>query len=406
MESFPLSKAFHVNPRECAHKGPALHDKRWELRPYSQVFTWFNFDPSRPMGHRVGVLNIKAETATEGLMPHRFASIVLLLMLCTLAACAQRTAPAPLDEEALKANLVQLFNSRGDKAASTPEAGSGLRPQDLRIEAVKAVSLGPNTYYAVKIGLAEPKAGPDMGFPLTTVVDPSGSLVFGSVIDLARGEEAILSQAPEVTRLDFPESVQPETFLTGSGRADIVFVADPFCPYCRQGYTFLLDHLDLAARVRIAFCPLTPSNGSAVAAWVMDYARARDIRAREVLDFCFSELRPIPPVGEDGERLTPEEGSLAFLEQFRERFPELLQETDGDLKRFYELLVDQFALGQIEAQKALNQAGFSAVPVFVVDGETIQGMDAEALGKALPGAEIGPWEEGQCGENQLGDCGQ
>jgi|GEM_PF-3037788 len=328
-------------------------------------------------------------------------SLILILAIVVLTTLPARAgqAPAPaLNETALRDNLAGQIAQHPDM--------TGLKGSDLRIEAQHAIQVGKNTYYTVKIGLPEthPNAV-ELGFPMTFSTDPTGTLLFNSVIDLRNGKEALLSQSPDVTQIEFPASVTPSTFASGTGKADVIFIADPFCPHCRKGYVFLSDHLNSIHRIRLAHNPLVPSNGSAIAAWVMEYALKNSFQVRNVVEFSFSKLKPVSPLDEKGARLSPEKVSMNILAQYKKQFPQLFKSVNGDLGKAYETLINEHAQSQIEAHSQLIKAGFTFSPIFIIDGRVIKGMDKQTLVSALDGNQELSSNGAMCGDDTT-DCSQ
>lgn len=328
-------------------------------------------------------------------------SIILIftfIVLSSLPAGAGQSSVPALNETALRENLASQFAQHPDMV--------GLKNNTLRIEAQHAIQVGNNTYYTVKIGLSDTHLnGAKLGFPMTFSTEPTGTLLFNSVINLRNGKEALLSQSPDVTQINFPASVTPSTFATGTGKSDVIFIADPFCPHCRKGYSFLSDRLNSIHRISLAHNPLIPSNGSAIAAWVMEYALKNDFRAWDVVKFSFSKLKPVSPLGEKGTRLSPKEVSMNILAQYKDQFPQLFEAVNGDLGSAYEILIKEHAQSQIEAHSQLIKAGFTFSPIFIIDGRVIKGMDKQILASALAGNQEISSKGTICGENTTG-CSQ
>jgi len=289
-----------------------------------------------------------------------------------------------LDEVNLLNNLAKHFSSVVMANAVARDAKAEPIPVDkFRIEEKQAVQLGANTYFAVKVVLdgAEEYAV-DLPFPMRSVVDPSGNLVLSNVIDLRVPEEAILSRAPAVSRLDFPPQLVPQTIMEGGGTKDVIFVSDPFCGYCRKGYAYLSANIDAIRQIKLVHHPIFPQAGSLAAVWMLEYAIDENIRPAEVFGFTYSKLQRATPVegaGDDGDRLI----AVQILAQYRDAFPELFKGKEVDLVKFYDQLGRRYAQGTMEVDAALASADLSGTPVFVVDGEVISGLDVKALNKAL-----------------------
>lgn len=328
--------------------------------------------------------------------------IITLLLVATalLPACAGKrtadtTAMPPLDQEALLTNLGRYFSQ------VSGEEKPKYSHKDFRILASQGVQIGPNTYYALKIGAPE-GGNTDNGLPLplTIIADPTGTLALNSVMDLRLGREAILSRAPAVTRVEFPKSVTPTVVMTGQGKTDIIFVGDPFCSHCRNGYAFLADHKAQIGSVRLAHNPLVPGNGSAAATWTIEYAVDRHIRADEALAFSFTELKP-------SRADTPTRAAMDILKQYHARFPELFDEAGGDVGAFYNQLKVEFAPAMIRNHNELKKAGFNSSPFFIIGETVVKGMNEKALIEVLGGTDSATVAGGICSDDSPSeDCNQ
>jgi glutaredoxin len=327
-------------------------------------------------------------------------SILLIILSLALFACnAPRTnalqessiyqtknITTQLDEKALTESLAIHFSNYVNlRDKEKPNAKPVIiNPVHFTIEQKQPVQLGCNTYFAVRItfkdagfyNLAPP-------FPLKVVTDPTGMLLFNTVFDLRKSREAILSKSPTVNQIFFPDSISPATFLTGTGSKDVIFISDPFCGYCRKGYEFLTENLDSIRDIKIVHNPLSPETGSAVATWVMDYARENNIKTSEILEFSYSKLTPVNAEKHENQHPSPTEISINILEQYKKVFPELFEQTDNEVLPFYEMLIKKHATRMIKSQTIMKEAGFTSTPFFVINGKVIRGLDKESLEKAL-----------------------
>jgi len=319
---------------------------------------------------------------------------------------------ASLDEAALKQAMAVYWSAAVNKLPPFKDGDPvALKPGDFRILAKVPVQKGPNVYFAVKLGLRDAKSyylAPP--FPLSMVVDPTGTLFFSKVIDIARGEEAILKRAPSVTRAALPPDLHPATVKVGTGMADVTLISDPFCGFCRKGYAFASAHMDKILALRVFHHVLFEEKGSAVAAWMTEYARSRGADMAAVYDFTYTELRPAgQQASDEGELfMSPEAVGEDILTQYQRKFPALFEETGGDVPAMYRLLAGKYERETMENQDKLVKAQLTSTPVFVIDGEIVRGFDEPRLKELLSIVPDAPLEDpaptAQCGSGAEGLC--
>lgn len=317
---------------------------------------------------------------------------------------------ATLDEAALKRSMAVYWSGVINKMPFTRDGETvELGAEDFDVMAAAPVQKGNNVYFAVKLGLKDAKryylAPP---FPVTIVVDPTGTLLFPKVIDIAGRREAILSRAPGVTQVHLPEGLDATLVKRGAGAADVTIISDPFCGYCRRGYAFIARHMDAVRDLTVIHNILFAGRGSDVAAWMMEYARTRPVDLAAVYDFSYTRLRSAEPRMADGKpRPKPEEAVAEdILGQYRTAFPALFEETGGDVRAMYELLRERFAEKTTENRDRLVEALLASTPIFVVKGEIVRDFDEGRLARLLGVApSASPSAPGDCSSGDLGLCG-
>ena len=228
-------------------------------------------------------------------------------VFCVWALCAMLFCVAPglagaapqLNEEALRSVVIsrlgRVLTENGQDAVARK-----LLSDNVRIDKYQPVRVGVVDLYAVQLSLHHPDGSSQPNLPdrMTLLTDASGTIQFGMVADLATGQEAALSQATEITRLRLPDAL-PKQLATGTGSHDVIFVSDPFCPFCRQAASYLLESLDRIASLKIVHLPLPMHPGADAATWIMEYATERqsaDVDPLAVMRYAYAQLR-IPAQG-------------------------------------------------------------------------------------------------------------
>lgn len=305
--------------------------------------------------------------------------------LCALVVCAAPglavAAPPQLDEMGLRQNVAarisRVLAENGQQAVARK-----LSPDNVRIDKYQPVRVGVVDLYAVQLSLHHPNETPQGDLPdrMTLLTDASGFIQFGMVADLATGQEAALAQATEITRMNLPDTLA-QPLATGTGSHDVVFVSDPFCPFCRQAASYLLESLGRIASLKIVHLPLPMHPGADAAVWAMEYAHAqKDARLDPlaVMRFAYGELK-IPAQG-----TALEDARKEVVAQFLQQFPTLAAglETPSAETLLYILK------GKYEAQSAdtaaqLQRLQVTGTPFILVDGQSVRGFDKARLEKLL-----------------------
>ena len=264
---------------------------------------------------------------------------------------------------AYRVNLILSERGIGQADAITVDA--------ITIEAVKPVTLGGMTLFAVKMSLhAE---GVSSMFPqpeqMVLLTDASGSYQFGMVTDIATGDEAAMVQALELTRIAFPDHLA-KPYVKGTGTKKVSIVTDPFCGYCRKAHALLMEQLAAIDTLSLIHFPLPSHLGANVAVWIMEYAREE---AHElyplVVDFAYTALRA--PSG-----LNPIDAQREVVKQFLTKFPKL---TSQSADAFFFYLKGKYEAQDMATRKELQRLQISGTPVVLIDGQTIQGYDPKAI---------------------------
>lgn len=311
-----------------------------------------------------------------------------------------------LDEEAYKKNLAAYFSKVANKNNKSKFIGIHIEPQGFRIEELQPLQLGENSYFVTKVSLVDGyNYGLEKQFPLKAVTDPTGRLLFTQVFDLKERKEPFFSRAPKVTQLTLPESVKRTVVMTGPGTRDVLFISDPFCSYCRKGYAYLSRNMNHIRKVEVIHNPLFPQIGSAVASWVIEYAKANNYKPSEVFGFTYSRLNPVQPQIVNGKKtsLPPELVAFGIIKQYVAAFPGLFKGADE--QEVYSRLIAEHSKEVADTRDQLQRAGFSSTPVFSIDGKILRGVNTKRLDELL-GIKQDKRKAKESAEAELGICEQ
>ena len=310
-------------------------------------------------------------------------------VFCVWALCAMLFCVAPglagaapqLNEEALRSVVIsrlgRVWTENGQDAVARK-----LLSDNVRIDKYQPVRVGVVDLYAVQLSLHHPDGSSQPNLPdrMTLLTDASGTIQFGMVADLATGQEAALSQATEITRLRLPDAL-PKQLATGTGSHDVIFVSDPFCPFCRQAASYLLESLDRIASLKIVHLPLPMHPGADAATWIMEYATERQsagVDPLAVMRYAYAQLR-IPAQG-----TSPDTARKDVVTQFLEQFPALAAglETSSP-ETFLYILKGKYEAQSADTAAQLQRLQITGTPFILVDGQSVRGFDKSRLEKLL-----------------------
>lgn len=274
------------------------------------------------------------------------------------------------DAEAFQKNFVAGLSGRTNAPAM---ASSDVRV--LQVE--KAAPFGGTVIYLVRGELA-PKGG--QAQPFTLFVSADGRFYVSDIIELSKGK-SLLKDAREKMRAADLQTLG-HTLTTGTGKATVVYVSDPFCPYCRTAFSFLMGKSAAFGEFRLAHFPLSSHPGADIAcalmAWAADKAPQR---ALEFARFAYTEL-PAPSVADkSAENMQKAWNQVA--EAFLARFPEL-QALGADGAAIVDALGGSAWDAAVREDMA-KAAGMdiNGTPVIFVDGARVDGFDQTRLGALL-----------------------
>lgn len=313
----------------------------------------------------------------------RRASLTILLALSLLvlaqipaqasdpAAGPKAGAGAGFNAEAFRKNFLAGLAGRPNFPDLTPDSV-------LVDQAERAASFGGMDIYAVK-GRLVPAEGQSQPFLLFISAD--GQHHVSDIIKLGEGR-SILKDARDRMRAaelkDFGH-----TILKGQpGKPVVVYVSDPFCPYCREAFAYLMNKKDAYSEFKLAHYPLPSHPGADIAcalmAWAVDKAPKK---ALDFVRFAYTDLA-VPKV----EDRTPENQKKAWAQvagAYLARFPELKALGKNGAAIVAALSGSKYAQSVAEDMAKAGGMDITGTPVIFVDKTRVVGFDQERLDELL-----------------------
>lgn len=253
-----------------------------------------------------------------------------------------------------------------------------LDASDVRIEAAeKAASFAGTEIYVVRGSLA-PKGGQSQ--PFTLFVSADGRFYVSEIVDLAAGK-SILKAARDKMRAEDLKTLG-HSLLTGTGTPVVIYVSDPFCPYCRTAFAYLMGKSAAFSEFRLAHFPLSSHPGADIAcalmAWAVDKAPERSL---DFARFAYADLAA--PQVADKSPVNMQKAWVEVASAFLARFPEL-KALGKDGEAIVEALIGSPWEESVREDMAKAAAlDISGTPVIFVGGVRVDGFDHARLGALL-----------------------
>ena len=299
--------------------------------------------------------------------------IILVLAISLLAAqagFAASLAPAGFDAAAFRKNFASGLVGRPNMPA--------LKPENVRVEAAeKAATFGNMDIYVVKGALAPEGAQPQ---PFTMFVSADGKYYVSDIVDMSAGKSILKDARTKLLTTglkDFGHVV-----FKGTGKPVVVFVSDPFCPYCRTAFSYLMGKGAAYSDFRLAHFPLTSHPGADIACALMAWAAAKDPEhLADYVRFAYTDL-PLPKVA-DRSPANMEKAWAEVAEAFLQKFPKL-SALGKDGKAIVDALNDSDYAKEVSADIAkATDMGINGTPIIFVGDARVEGYDVPRLDSLL-----------------------
>lgn len=287
----------------------------------------------------------------------------VLFGMCAAALFAT-TAHAELDTKSVKENVAKRVQAMTDMEYS-PDKVSVYRQQPVKVEmSGKKLDL-----YAVRVKLEPAEKGQKEG-DLKFLVDASGNVSMADIKSMTTGRSVVSDAMDEINRVDLPDDFG-DLLTKGNGDHEVVFVSDPFCPYCRKAFEFLLDRKERFGEFRTVHMPLEMHNGADAVTWAVKEAEASGVDPMAAMKVAYRDVAPIKQ----------DEKPSKVLNAFLETFPALAKKWDSPEDAYY-YLRGKYAGEDKDVQKA-RELGVTGTPGIFIDGVRVKGFDQNKIADLL-----------------------
>jgi protein-disulfide isomerase len=235
-------------------------------------------------------------------------------------------------------------------------------------------------------GLPQVREDDSQTVDMVLTVDPSGEYQFADVTQVASSTSEFLRAKMEINRMDISPAVG-NRFFKGKGTANVLFVADPFCPFCRNQFSYLMKIKDKIGELKLLHMPMPNLHPSAmIACAVLSYAQetVKEEEYAKIVEFAYTVLEEkIPPSSAPGKSALPtQEQEMEIVKSFLTAFPELGKGKEFE-NLFYFIKGKYTSVVERENNIAINQFKFRGTPNTFVNGYLIRGYSTSELDIAL-----------------------
>ncbi len=222
------------------------------------------------------------------------------------------------------------------------------------------------TLHAVKVVISDLQAGQKQH--VTLIVDETGVIQLdGALAELSTGRSIHQDVMDELVKIKEDPGVG-DLLFQGSGEANVLYLSDPFCPYCRHAYAYLLDQKDRINEFRIAHFPVNPNSGAVALTYLMKEYKEED-NYQYVVDFAYELDRALLTGNADH----------SVLQVFNEKFRVYTQTPEVFFDYLKQKHQDSLA-GDMEKMRGI---GLSGTPVIIIDGIRVDGFNRDRIDDLL-----------------------
>jgi protein-disulfide isomerase len=307
---------------------------------------------------------------------------------------AQEKLKAPtqeLDEANLRKNIhARVVKTVQDQGLPLTPAFQAFTPEQITIVKKIPFPVGDRTFYLVSLSFKAPpqiggniRNGENQDQVLVVAVDATGSWQYDNIYEIATNANMLLNAKREVSKTAFPADFG-DILYTGTGKEDIIFISDPFCPFCRGAFEYLQTKLSKIKNLKLVHRPLPELHPLAnITSLVMLYAADTFDSAElmKLVKYAYGPLYDAVPAdkrenwrGSAGEQ---EAAEIDVVSLFLKAFPKLNKWEK--VEDAYYFIKGKFARKMQDEQSFIQTLGVAGTPVIYANGYQIRGFNRPEL---------------------------
>lgn len=217
-------------------------------------------------------------------------------------------------------------------------------------------------FFAVKAILKSPNEKPDE--LLFLIVDRSGRFQFPDILDIRTGTSLFSDAMTELRKIEDLSDDFGSLIFEGKGKHGIVLVSDPFCTFCRRGWSYLVKEKAKIKALKLAHLPL--NKYSELVCMALLDAEKRGDNLFEMVNFAYGDLKQTA----DDE---------VIVRHFLKTFPHL-RKIWGETPKEAVFYLRSHYTDEIQKEvQRIRGMGMNSTPVFFIDKHMIEGFQEKPI---------------------------
>jgi protein-disulfide isomerase len=302
----------------------------------------------------------------------------------------EQKAVRALDEAALKRNMhSRIVKTVTDQGLPMTPAFQAFTPEQIVVAKKIPFAVGDETMFLVSLTFKAPqqlggaKGASSEDQTLVVAVDATGTYQFDNIIEIATNANLLLPAKREVTKAALPASFG-DTVFAGSGKEDVVFVSDPFCPFCRQAFDYFLTKLPKIKTLKIVHRPIAQLHPLAEIVSLVLLHAGETLPTGELFNvtkYAYGPMYDAVPAdkreGRQGAPADQKAAEMSVLDGFLKKFPSLQKWTS--LEDAYYFIKGKYGQKLAAEQTYIDTLGIQGTPVIYANGYQIRGFNRPEL---------------------------
>jgi protein-disulfide isomerase len=297
-------------------------------------------------------------------------------------------APAALDETALKKNMhSRIVKTVTDQGLPLTPAFQAFTPEQIVVTKKVPFTVGDRDMYLVSLTFKAPQQlGRGAGSEdqtLVVAVDETGTYQFDNIIEIATSANLLLPAKREVSKAILPADFG-DTVYSGKGTEEVVFISDPFCPFCRSAFDYFQTKLAKIQSLKLVHRPLPELHPLAeITSLVMlhaaDVLQSPDLF--NVVKYAYGPLYDAVPADQREGRIVSDAdqqaAEIAVVDGFLKAFPAL--QKWPKLEDAYFFIKGKYGQKLQSEQSYIQTLGVAGTPVIYANGYQVRGFNRPEL---------------------------